>query len=78
MAIISAFATVLGLSTLLLILHPQAMFSAIDTGRPEYFSLGDKDENLVSYSLFLSLYKQQNNTVVKTVISGASLSFHYF
>lgn len=44
----SVFATVLGLSALLFIFHPQAMFSAIDTGRPEYFSLGDNDENLVS------------------------------
>lgn len=51
MTIISGFAAGLGLSTLLFLLHPQAMFSAIDTGRPEYFSLGDKDENLVSYSL---------------------------
>lgn len=51
MTILSGFATGLGLSALLFILRPRAMFSAIDTGRPEYFSLSDKDENLVSYSL---------------------------
>jgi len=51
MTIISVFATALGLSALLFLLHPQATFSAVDTGRPEYFSLGDKDENLVPYSL---------------------------
>jgi len=50
------------------------MFSAIGTERSQYFSMGDKVENLVSYSLSLS--KQQNSALVNMVSSGASLSFH--